>query len=71
MKDIKIIPSVLEGEVNIPPSKSISHRAIICASLSEGESEIQNIMFSDDIIATLEGMSNLGISVCEKKKMKI
>ncbi|AFS78232.1 3-phosphoshikimate 1-carboxyvinyltransferase AroA [Gottschalkia acidurici 9a] len=72
MKNIKITPSELKGEVNIPPSKSMSHRAIICASLSEGISNIDNVDFSDDIIATLEGMKSLGVEVLgiEKDKEK-
>lgn len=63
MKNIEIKPSPLKGEINIPPSKSMSHRAIICASLSEGESLIDNIILSDDIIATLEAMKSFGIEV--------
>ncbi len=63
MKCVKITPSVLEGEIRIPPSKSISHRAIICGGLSDGISNIENIAFSDDVIATLEGMKSLGIKV--------
>ncbi|WP_420829631.1 3-phosphoshikimate 1-carboxyvinyltransferase [Crassaminicella indica] len=61
MKSVEIIPSPLKGNVKIPPSKSLSHRAIICAGLSEGESHIENIAFSDDIIATLEAMKSFGI----------
>ena len=63
MKGIRIIPSSLNGEVSIPPSKSISHRAIICAGLSEGISNISNIVFSDDITATFKGMEAFGIEV--------
>ncbi|QEK11767.1 3-phosphoshikimate 1-carboxyvinyltransferase [Crassaminicella thermophila] len=61
MKSVKIIPSSLKGEVRIPPSKSMSHRAIIAAGLSNGISNIDNITFSDDIIATLEGMKSFGV----------
>ena len=63
MSDIKVTPRSLKGEVNIPPSKSISHRAIISASLSKGRSEISNVAFSDDIVATLEAMKSLGVEV--------
>ncbi|MCT4620006.1 MAG: 3-phosphoshikimate 1-carboxyvinyltransferase [Marinisporobacter sp.] len=62
MKYVEINPSPLKGDVKIPPSKSMSHRAIICAALSEGESLIENIAFSDDIIATLEAMKSFGIT---------
>ena len=59
-----INPSLLNGKIVIPPSKSLSHRAIICASLSmEGESKINNVIFSDDIKATIEGMKTLGADI--------
>lgn len=63
MKNVEIKPSRLSGEINIPPSKSMSHRAIIVAGLSEGKSNLSNIILSDDIIATIEGMKSFGISV--------
>ena len=60
MNCVKIEPSKLNGIINIPPSKSLCHRAVICASLSHGESNIDNVIFSDDIYATCEGMKNFG-----------
>ncbi|MCM1130275.1 MAG: 3-phosphoshikimate 1-carboxyvinyltransferase [Roseburia sp.] len=58
-----IHPKKLKGTVAIPPSKSLSHRAIIAASLSEEESVISNVMFSKDILATIEGMKALGAKI--------
>lgn len=63
MADIKINPRKLNGEVKIPPSKSMAHRAVICAALSNGLSKISNIDYSDDIIATIDGMKELGASI--------
>lgn len=64
MKSIKIKPSVLKGTVEIPPSKSLSHRAIICASLcNKGQSILKNIILSEDIEATVEGMKKLGAKI--------
>lgn len=57
---LKIGSSKLKGEVKIPPSKSMAHRAVICAGLSRGVSIIENIDYSEDIIATIEGMKTLG-----------
>ena len=56
----------LVGEVSPPPSKSILHRYIIGSSLAKGISKIENISFSDDIIATIEAMKKLGAKI-EKK----
>ncbi|HWR60098.1 MAG TPA: 3-phosphoshikimate 1-carboxyvinyltransferase [Clostridia bacterium] len=61
MKEVTIYPARLAGEVDIPASKSMSHRAVICAGLSEGVSTIDNIGESQDIGATCEAMKSLGI----------
>lgn len=68
MASIKISNNKLNGEVLIPPSKSMAHRAVICAALSSEESLITNIDLSDDIIATINGMRALGakIEILEK-----
>lgn len=58
--DIKVMPKLLRGEVTPPSSKSQCHREIICAVLANGESRLKNIYFSDDINATLRGVSALG-----------
>ena len=58
--EIKILPKKLKGEINIPPSKSYSHRAIIAASLADEVSMIDNLNFSIDIETTTEIMKNLG-----------
>ena len=61
MNSILIKPSTLKGTVIPPPSKSLSHRAIICASLcADNEiSHIDNVILSDDIKATIDGMIQL------------
>jgi len=57
---IKLFPSNLNGKIKSPPSKSLSHRALICASLSKGKSIIKNISYSDDILATINALKLLG-----------
>lgn len=59
----KIYASKLQGSVNIPPSKSVCHRAIICACLSGQECKLNNVAFNDDIIASIEGMRACGYDV--------
>lgn len=63
MNSIVIKPSTLKGTVVAPPSKSISHRAIICAALSAGPCVIKNVMLSEDIKATIECIKLLGTQV--------
>jgi len=63
MKCVKITPAELKGQIAVPPSKSISHRMLICASLAHGESIISNIAISDDVVATLKGIKALSAKV--------
>lgn len=49
--------------VTVPPSKSLAHRAVICAALAKGVSRIDNIDYSVDIKATLAAMEVLGAKV--------
>ena len=63
MHNIKIYPKKLCGTVSVPPSKSVSHRAIICAALSRGISRIKPVDLSADITATIECMKKLGAKI--------
>ncbi len=65
---VKIYPSNLTNDqIIIPPSKSMAHRAIICASLAAGTSIISNIDYSIDIKTTIAGMRKLGAIIEESK----
>ena len=57
----------LVGELSPPPSKSVLHRYIIASSLAKGISKIENISFSEDIIATIEAMKKLGANIEQKE----
>ena len=60
---VKIFPSIPSGSIMIPSSKSLFHRALICAALANGESCIYYYSsLSEDIYATLEGLKNLEAS---------
>ena len=61
--NIVIQPRTLSGRVVIPPSKSISHRALICAALAKGESEITGVLQCEDIDATTEALTALGAEI--------
>lgn len=60
---VKFEPSVLTGKICAPPSKSVCHRALIAASLSRGESVVENISLSNDIKATLGCLKSLGAKI--------
>ncbi|KPV63558.1 MAG: 3-phosphoshikimate 1-carboxyvinyltransferase [Candidatus Bathyarchaeota archaeon BA2] len=58
----------LEGEVWAPPSKAYTHRMLIAASLSKGNSKILNPLVSDDTKATLRAVKAFGAKAEPKKK---
>ena len=60
---LKIEKSLPEGKIYAPASKSVAHRALICAGLCEGESVIENISLSQDIEATLNCLKAIGCEV--------
>ncbi|MBE7049827.1 MAG: 3-phosphoshikimate 1-carboxyvinyltransferase [Ruminococcaceae bacterium] len=57
---VKIEKSKATGIVKAPPSKSMSHRMLICSGLCEGESVVRGISFSEDVLATLDCLESLG-----------
>ena len=63
MHKVRISPSLLNGTVSVPPSKSAAHRAIICASLAPGRSRISPVEMSEDMKATIGCMRALGASI--------
>lgn len=63
MKYVSIKPAKLKGIIQVPSSKSICHRALICSALAEGESIIKNVDFSEDIEATCEALEALGVDI--------
>lgn len=66
MEVLKLKSKKLKGNVKVPPSKNLSHRAIICASLGAEKSTIENLYLSYDIMATIEAMETLGAKIVKK-----
>ncbi len=64
--------SDIGGEINAPPSKSYTHRAIAIASLGTGSSEILSPLISDDTEATLSAAESLGAVIeCSAERLTI
>ncbi len=49
------------GTVRLPGSKSISNRFLLLAALAEGETDIRDLLLSDDVERMLEALKALGI----------
>lgn len=53
----------LRGQIVTPPDKSISHRAVIFASLANGSSVIKNFLWAKDPLSSLNSMRLLGLDI--------
>ena len=53
----------LRGRVEVPGDKSISHRALILSALAEGSSEITGLLEGDDVLATANGLGQVGVKI--------
>lgn len=60
---VLIRPKKLNGTINVVPSKSYSHRAIIAASLANGRSVINNVLYSDDVLRTISACEAFGAKI--------
>lgn len=49
MKELMIDANALEGTITIPGDKSISHRAIMFASIAKGTTKIEGFLHAEDI----------------------
>ena len=54
------------GEMEAPPSKSSSHRALVLAALAHGTSRLTRCLQAEDIALTRRGLSQLGISISQE-----
>ena len=59
--------SKIDGTVKAPSSKSYSHRAVIIASLANGTSKLYDVLYSEDVLASINACKSLGAKITEKK----
>ena len=65
MKEIQTRSSI-DATVRIPGSKSITHRALITASLAKGESALEEFLACEDTLCTVNGLQELGVDISIK-----
>ncbi len=53
----------VRGSVTVPGSKSITNRALILAALADGETLLQNCLFSEDTEIMVKALQDLGFDV--------
>lgn len=55
------------GTIDVPGDKSLSHRAIIFASLAEGQTQISGLLESEDVLNTVQAFRQMGVSIDKRK----
>jgi 3-phosphoshikimate 1-carboxyvinyltransferase len=64
MEEVVVEPiSPPDVTVEVPGSKSLTNRALVCAALASGTSQITGALDSDDTRAMREGLGRLGVEV--------
>ena len=58
---------MLDAIVNVPGSKSIANRALVCAALARGASSIKGLPDGDDTQAMLQSLQVLGATILREK----
>lgn len=62
--DLPAVTSV-SGVVRLPGSKSISNRILLLAALSEGDTEVHDLLASDDTARMLDALGALGVRIIQ------
>ena len=62
-RDIPSSTRPIEGTVRPPGSKSLTNRALVCAALARGESEVHGALDSEDTRVMVAGLTSLGIGI--------
>ena len=67
---VTITPGVARGRVVIPPSKSVAHRALICAALASRGcvSRLGGMPYNQDIDATMDCLRALGVRMTDERE---
>jgi len=53
----------LQGTINVPGDKSISHRSLIIGALAKGTAHVTNFLSSQDCLSTLQCLQQLGVQI--------
>lgn len=64
MEQLNLSPAIhADGRITLPGSKSISNRTLLLAALASGNTEIRDVLASDDTARMLESLTKLGVKL--------
>ncbi|MCP3694815.1 MAG: hypothetical protein GY917_21640, partial [Planctomycetaceae bacterium] len=55
--------SPLAAEIQPPGSKSITNRAMVCAALAQGPSQLNGTLASEDTLVMIQSLRKLGVTI--------
>ncbi len=67
-KEIKALKFFKKAILKLPSSKSLTQRALICASLADGTSEVINPLISEDTFLLKQALQETGVEIKEKNE---
>lgn len=53
----------LNGQIEVPADKSISHRSIMFGAIAKGTTTVKNFLCGEDCLSTLNGFKELGVPI--------
>lgn len=62
---LKTKAKALRGCLRVPGDKSISHRAVIFGAIAEGQTVLHGLLRGQDVLATIQALRDLGVSIYE------
>jgi 3-phosphoshikimate 1-carboxyvinyltransferase len=65
--EIRPVTLPLDASIRPPVSKSLTNRALVCAALAEGTSNLRGALDSEDTRVMIEALRALGISIVEQQ----
>lgn len=64
---MKILPTKLSGEVRAIGAKAHAHRVLLASALAEGATKIFGLTYSEDVLATINTLKALGVSIVQEE----
>ena len=59
----------ISGTIDLPGDKSISHRALMFASIANGESIIKNLSTGEDVVSTMKCLIACGAKIVKNNEV--
>ncbi len=66
---VTVNKNTVKGEVSVPSSKSMTIRALMCAALSRGTSEIVHPLVSEDTNTAADVLGKIGVGIQKENKL--